>query len=440
MEELATLIEQASAALSAVAAARPDALADDELAGLVVSIEHAGRFMDATRALWAAEVERRSDVSLGDEALCKRAGYRKAGQWLEALTGAAPVDVDRRMRFGALILERPSFDGTLLPAAYPAVADAVRSGRIGVDAGATIARHLQQAARRHAPQEHLDAAERELADEAATLPYWEVELHAKVWREALDPDGAKPREEELHQSRSFKLGRERGGMTPFWGEAPPIEAALMKAAFAESTAPDATPRFIDPDELVDGADPRTREQRQFDVFFGMLQAGMRAPQSMRSTAQVLATVKLEDLQSGQGIAWLDDVAEPISASAAQLIACDVGFQKVVIGENGEPLWLGLKERYFTPAQRRALALRDGGCVANCTAPPSWSHAHHVEFWSHDGPTNIDNGVLLCSGHHRDLHNGLFELRMVNGRPEIRYPFDAEWRPVGRSRILMSALT
>lgn len=439
MESLAALLERVSGALEEVAAARPDAMLDDELAAAVVGLERAGRLLDGTRARWAAEIDRRSAVELGNDGLAKRAGYRRSGLWLEALTGAAPSEIGRRMRLGTLILERPSFDGELLPAAFPAVADGLRSGAIGVDAASTIVTHLQQAARRHASREGLDEAERTLAAEAATLPYWEVDLHAKVWREALDPDGAKPREEELRRSRSFRLGRERNGMTPFWGEAPPTEAALMKAAFSESSAPDVKPRFIDPDELVDGVDPRSREQRQFDVMFGMLQAGMRAPQAMRSTARVVVTTTLENLQSGEGIAWLDDVAEPISVFAAQLLACDSGFQRVVLGEHGEPLYLGFTERYFTAAQRRALAVRDGGCVANCTAPPSWAQAHHIRFWSHDGPTDIDNGVLLCPGHHRDLHNGLFEIRMVDGRPQIRYPTDVDWRPAGRARPLMESM-
>lgn len=437
MDELATLIERATTALAAVAAARPDVIADEELAAAVVSLEGAGRLLDGARALWAGELERRSAPEFGDAALCKRAGYRKPGQWLEALTGAAPIEVDRRMRLGALILQRPSFDGSLLPAAYPEVAEAMRAGRIGVDAASTITRHLQQAARRHAASEDLEAAERALAEVAAELPHWEVELHAKAWRAALDPDGAKPREEELRQDRSFKLGRERNGITPFWGAAPTVEAALMKAAFAESTAPDATPRFVDAADLVDGVDTRTREQRQFDVLFGTLQAGLRAPGGMRSTAQVVATVKLSELESGRGTARLDDIAEPISAFAAQIMACDAGFQTLVVGERGQPLAMGRLERCFTPAQRRAIAARDRRCVGRgCTAPPGWCHAHHVEFWSRGGLTDVENGVLLCPGHHRDLHNGLFELRMVDGLPEIRYPFDAEWQPTGGSRLLV----
>ena len=33
------------------------------------------------------------------------------------------------------------------------------------------------------------------------------------------------------------------------------------------------------------------------------------------------------------------------------------------------------------------------------------HAHHVEHWAHGGETKLDNLVLLCSRHHRFVHEG-----------------------------------
>jgi hypothetical protein len=103
----------------------------------------------------------------------------------------------------------------------------------------------------------------------------------------------------------------------------------------------------------------------------------------------------------------------------------------------------MRERYFTPAQRRALAVRDGGCVGpGCTAPPSWCHAHHVIEWEHGGPTDIDNGALLCAFHHHRLHSGGFQLRMTGGIPELLAPpwYDREqrWRPASKSRLARAA--
>jgi HNH endonuclease len=31
--------------------------------------------------------------------------------------------------------------------------------------------------------------------------------------------------------------------------------------------------------------------------------------------------------------------------------------------------------------------------------------HHLRFWEHGGPTNIENGISLCPRHHTLLHQG-----------------------------------
>ena len=76
---------------------------------------------------------------------------------------------------------------------------------------------------------------------------------------------------------------------------------------------------------------------------------------------------------------------------------------------GDPLRMGHAIRYANREQRRALAVRDGGCVfPGCTRPASWCDAHHVDHWDHDHPddggaTDIENMALLCRHHHRVTH-------------------------------------
>jgi hypothetical protein len=72
--------------------------------------------------------------------------------------------------------------------------------------------------------------------------------------------------------------------------------------------------------------------------------------------------------------------------------------------NGAALDLGRSERHASRAQRRTLALRDGGCVfPGCDTPANWCDAHHVIHWHHDGPTDICNLALLCRRHHGITH-------------------------------------
>ena len=63
----------------------------------------------------------------------------------------------------------------------------------------------------------------------------------------------------------------------------------------------------------------------------------------------------------------------------------------VLGNSGEVLDLGRETRLATTPQRRALGLRDRGCVfPGCTRPSNWCQAHHIIDWIHGGPSDMDN--------------------------------------------------
>jgi Domain of unknown function (DUF222)/HNH endonuclease len=72
----------------------------------------------------------------------------------------------------------------------------------------------------------------------------------------------------------------------------------------------------------------------------------------------------------------------------------------------QPLDVGPATRVVTPAQRTALAVRDGGCsFPGCSRPLGWCDAHHLRHWVDGGPTDLANLVLLCRAHHRAVHEG-----------------------------------
>jgi HNH endonuclease len=76
----------------------------------------------------------------------------------------------------------------------------------------------------------------------------------------------------------------------------------------------------------------------------------------------------------------------------------------------QPLEVGRATRVIQPAQRSALAVRDGGCVfPDCARPLTWCEAHHVHHWLHGGPTDLANLALLCRAHHRAIHEGGWRL-------------------------------
>jgi hypothetical protein len=92
----------------------------------------------------------------------------------------------------------------------------------------------------------------------------------------------------------------------------------------------------------------------------------------------------------------------------------------VLDGKSQPLDLGRTKRLFTPAQRKALALRDRRCRAEgCDTPAAWCEAHHLDPWGTGGRTDLNRGVLLCSFHHHRAHDTRYHSkRMPNG--DLRY--------------------
>ena len=429
-----------------------------QVCAVTVAVEEAGRLVDALRAVVAGEVHDRSLPERGDDGLAFAHGLRRGWQLLERLTRVSPAEARRRTLLGAAARPRATLDGTVLPAAHPLVGAALAAGGIGVDAAEVVVRCLDQAASVGCPDPvDLAAAEQALVETAAHAPAEEVGVQARAWREALDPDGAEPRDDRARRRRVFRLGRERDdGLTPFGGMLTPVDAALLRAAFAEADKPGNLPRFLSDADRASGTvmttdpagqteitltDPRTAGQRHYDVATGLWAAGVRStgtePGGMRSTAQVTAVITLDDLRNRTGVGWIDGVAEPVSTATIERMVCAAGYAPILLGDNGEALMLGRTRRLFSPAQLKALAVRDGGCV-NCGAPPGGCDGHHVAGWqAHDGPTDIDNGVLLCPECHTMIHKNDFTLRMIDGRPHILAPPwidpDQQWRPLGRQR-------
>ena len=142
---------------------------------------------------------------------------------------------------------------------------------------------------------------------------------------------------------------------------------------------------------------------------------------------LVVSVRADDLAAGRGYAHIDGVDEPVSLSVARHIACSGNVQRVVFDGVGRIISLGSPERVFTHHQRRAISLRDGGCVIpGCRVPAPWCEIHHVKEHSRGGETHTDNGVLLCWFHHRSLDS-----QRLEGPDEVRGARGARAVLVGR---------
>ena len=78
--------------------------------------------------------------------------------------------------------------------------------------------------------------------------------------------------------------------------------------------------------------------------------------------------------------------------------------------------LGRLRRDATAYQRQILEALDGACCAfpGCTRRRNL-HAHHIQWWSHGGKTDLENLVLLCSRHHTLVHDEVYRLKLLPDR-------------------------
>ncbi|QHO69722.1 HNH endonuclease signature motif containing protein [Marisediminicola antarctica] len=132
-------------------------------------------------------------------------------------------------------------------------------------------------------------------------------------------------------------------------------------------------------------------------------------------------LRLPGISADQG--WIEGTLDPISIETIQRNLCDTGHIPVLFDDDGQCLNVGHTRRHFTARQRIALATRDGGCMfPSCDRPPSWCEAHHIKHWDRDnGPTNIDNGILLCRRHHLLLHDNHWEITNTNNNYWLQPP-------------------
>lgn len=123
----------------------------------------------------------------------------------------------------------------------------------------------------------------------------------------------------------------------------------------------------------------------------------------------------------------------VSAETSRRISCDCGVVRVEHDHPGSILSVGRKTRSISPALRRALETRDQGCrFPGCGH--RFADAHHVKHWADGGETSLDNTVLLCSYHHRLVHEGGWTVDWWGkGRPAFTDPrghlhFEGGWQP------------
>jgi hypothetical protein len=147
------------------------------------------------------------------------------------------------------------------------------------------------------------------------------------------------------------------------------------------------------------------------------QAGNPAGALPEASDNYLVVVHTDDSALRGGIGRSDLPVETV-----RRLTCDGSIVKLVEDHDGTPLDVGRKQRVVSTKLRRALWARDRGCTFPGCRNRLYVHAHHVEHWATGGETDVGNLLLLCSHHHRLVHEGGFTIgRDADDRPYFIRP-------------------
>ncbi|WEG09568.1 DUF222 domain-containing protein [Microbacterium horticulturae] len=452
-------------------------LSDTELLELTRVTEALGRRVDALRITTAAEVDDRSRTELGEERLSARSGCSTAADLLCRVTGIASSTARARIRQGRAVAVRTTLTGQPLPARFLTVREALIDGGIGVDSITAITSILNPIADRTDPAQWA-AAEYELTaaatgnstDQAPACTADETRIQAKVWELVLDPDGTLPDFERAARKRALRFGPDQGGIRPVNGwilsdiyeQFRHLSDAMTNPRVTTLPDPSGGVAFSENPEGEahthdEPRDPRTHAQKLHDVLATILNIAVRsadAPTLGGAAPVTVITIDDNDLhpdrhdtsehddhdqdrdrdrEGEESVGFINGTDCTVPAFVARQAACNAGTQHLLFGTDGRIIALGTPNRTFNANQRKAIIARDGTCIIpGCNMPATWCEIHHVIPHSKGGPTHVDNGVPLCWWHHRTIETSGWQIRMVDGLPQVRAPRNLDptdtWRP------------
>ncbi|MGB7982766.1 MAG: DUF222 domain-containing protein [Candidatus Nanopelagicales bacterium] len=254
------------------------------------------------------------------------------------------------------------------------------------------------------------------------------------------PPDPTPQESDAHSARALSFAL-TGDSVIISGELPRLEGELVVAAidaFAE--------------RLRSAADHVPAAARRADALVELVNAA-HASGSLptRGGLPVSVTVTLEHCASGDPL-WTTARGHLLTEAQARWAACDTALTPLLVAPRQgaadevsdevpgtrpaarlaalaavmftslEPLAVGRTQRAATPAQRRVLAVRDGGCIIpGCQVPAEACQTHHVQEWSEGGPTDLANLALLCWAHHRQVDLRMWTIAPASSTRPIRSP-------------------
>jgi len=372
-----------------------------------------------------AEYDRRRGWELG--------GHRSCAHWLAYSTGIDLGTAREKVRAARALVELPQ------------IGAAMSKGELSFSAVRALTRVA------------TPETEGDLLELARGCTISQLERVVRAYKLGSRQDEA-TLERERFDSRSLSVFPDDDGMYVVRGKlTPEVGALLMRAVEA---ADDALFREKGYRNVSHEASRRESAQRRADALGLMaervLAAGFGSSEESEARAplsgtraeryQVMLHVDMDTLkeEGESGRSELEDGTR-VSYETSRRLTCDAALVAVRHSPDGSVASAGRRTRTISPALRRALEARDRGCrFKGCGL--RFTDAHHVRHWADGGETSLGNLLLLCSHHHRLVHEEGWKIELWGRErlpafidPRGQVSFNAGWKAPELSEDPVAAL-
>jgi hypothetical protein len=264
-------------------------------------------------------------------------------------------------------------------------------------------------------QAAFEASVATLLEQIAPLDTDDTNKVMSFWARCVDADGREPRSFDGNEATLSQTFNSTWHLSAAFD---PVTGAELQAALAAEM--EVIYRSLQAEEAL----PAHWTLRAMALMSLIRRALDPTQADTRVPPTVVVSVTVEDLAKATGHADLLGSGTRITAETARRLACDANIARLITDGPSDIVDYGRTQRTPPPRLRRALDIRDRGCVfPGCDRPPGHCKAHHILFWIRDhGPTSLWNLVLLCDHHHHLVHEGGWTLtRAPDGTLEFRRP-------------------
>jgi hypothetical protein len=317
--------------------------------------------------------------------------FNNCAEWLNMKCGIATATAREKIRVANMLFDLPQ------------TAAAFQQG----DLSFSKAKSLTRVATPHNEEHLLDFALKATASQ--------VDKHCQdlrnVQRETSIRDSNR-----LHEQRYLSWSAHSDGSVTLSVELPKESADLVIKAIEMSAAQNSD------DPPRGGWPPRVSNlfQQQADALVAVARSFLGSGEDNKSNTADHYQVTVHVDEKALAGAPDENSKSDLPIETVRRLCCDSSLVAATDDEHGNTKDVSRKHRVVHTSLRRKLMSRDKGCRFPGCTHEKWLDAHHVKHWADGGETTAENLVMLCSKHHRLLHEGGFEIKPgANGEWHFR---------------------